>query len=181
MTTLKGVIHVRIPSIYPLSYPAQTFSRMAARSNFPPELHDLVIDHMHDHKHALGAFGLVSKSWLYSSRHHLFSSVTLRNLNWEIFVLLLNSPLATFTQSIESLTISVSDNDTAEPDDSFNELVPRLRGSTALRMLNAEEALREFPRLKRLRLENVHWADVTDTTIHHLLSASPTSSNSTST
>ncbi|KAJ6589751.1 hypothetical protein B0H19DRAFT_1104620 [Mycena capillaripes] len=146
---------------------------MATPLNFPPELHDLVIDHMHDQKQALGTFGLVSKSWLCSSRHHLFASVALRDGNWKLFVQLLDSPLATFPQSIESLTISVSDFDAMEPGASFNELFPLLRGVPALRSLLPEDVLREFPRLRRLRLENVYWAGVTDTTTNHVLAAFP--------
>jgi len=116
---------------------------MVAALEFPPELHDLIVEHMHGHKEALGTCGLVSKSWLRSSRYHLFGCVGLRNHNWKSFLELVASPLTTFTQSINVLDILQPN------EESFDELIPRLP---------------EFPRLKRLRLDNVYWAGVSNTT-----------------
>ncbi|KAJ7250528.1 hypothetical protein B0H12DRAFT_1120744 [Mycena haematopus] len=124
---------------------------MTTSLSFPPELHDLVVDHMHDQKHALGTCGLVNKAWLISSRYHLFASVTLRDDNWKDFVQLLESPLASFAQSIAGMTISSSG--------SFNELISRLRRFSIT--------------LKRLRLENVYWTGVTDITIDALVAMFP--------
>ncbi|KAJ7620819.1 hypothetical protein DFH06DRAFT_62140 [Mycena polygramma] len=136
--------------------------------DFPPELHDLVIDHMHRDKGALATCGLVSKSWLRSSRHHLFDSVVLRNRNWKAFLQLLGSPLATFPTSVKSLTISVSDYATLEPSASFNRLIHELRGSTA-----SEDAPRELSDLNLLRLNGIHWSDVTQTTTLALVELCP--------
>ncbi|KAJ6456782.1 hypothetical protein C8R47DRAFT_186349 [Mycena vitilis] len=135
--------------------------------DFPPELHDLVIDHMHREKGSLANCGLVSKSWLRSSRHHLFDSVVLRNRNWEAFLLLLGSPLVTFTASVKSLTISVS-NYTIEHSASFNRLIHELRGSTA-----SEDAPPGLSNLNVLRLDGIHWSDVTQTTTLALVQLSP--------
>ncbi|KAF7370301.1 hypothetical protein MSAN_00661400 [Mycena sanguinolenta] len=121
---------------------------MTPSLDFPAELYDLVIDHMHGQKHALGACGLVNKAWLISSRYHLFGSVTLRDSNWKDFVQLLASPLATFAQSLTTMKISLS-NDDESPASSFNELISRLQ---------------PLPTLKGLRLENVYWTGVTDAT-----------------
>ncbi|KAF8216888.1 hypothetical protein K438DRAFT_1797991 [Mycena galopus ATCC 62051] len=114
---------------------------MTTSQNFPPELHDVIIDHLHDQKRVLGTCGLVNKSWLRSSRHHLFGSVTLRDDSWKDFLQLLESPLATFPQSIEALTVSLSDDD-EETAISFHDLVSQLRGlPTALRRLRLENVL----------------------------------------
>ncbi|KAJ6595150.1 hypothetical protein DFH09DRAFT_159209 [Mycena vulgaris] len=121
---------------------------MAPVFDFPPELHDLVIDHMHDEKQSLATFGLVSRAWLRSSRHHLFASVTLQDHNWEAFLRLLDPPLATFVQSIRSLSISPSDE--LKLSLSFNELIPQLP---------------IFPALTHLRLSYINWAGVSDATV----------------
>ena len=44
-------------------------------SSLPPEILDLIIDHLHDEPTALKACCLVSKSWIQRSRTHLFASV----------------------------------------------------------------------------------------------------------
>ncbi|KAJ7607279.1 hypothetical protein DFH06DRAFT_1066711 [Mycena polygramma] len=136
--------------------------------DFPPELHDLVIDHMHRDKGALANCGLVSKSWLRSSRHHLFDSVALRNRNWKAFLQLLGSPLATFPGSVKSLTISVSDYATMEPSASFNRLIHELRGSNA-----SKDPPRVLSDLNLLRLDGIHWSDVTQTTTLALVELCP--------
>ncbi|KAJ7146644.1 hypothetical protein C8R44DRAFT_757924 [Mycena epipterygia] len=79
-----------------------------ATVDIPVELQDLIIDHVHEQKQTLSTCGLVCKTWLRSSRHHLFGSVTLCDYNWEEF-LLLESPLATFATSIESFNHCVFD------------------------------------------------------------------------
>ncbi|KAJ6456115.1 hypothetical protein C8R45DRAFT_1034950 [Mycena sanguinolenta] len=121
---------------------------MTASLDFPPELYDLVIDHMHDQKLALGTCGLVNKAWLISSRYHLFGSVTLRDASWKEFVQLLASPLATFAPSITAMKLSLS-IEYEDPASSFNELISRLP---------------TLPTLKRLRLENVYLTGVTHVT-----------------
>ena len=45
---------------------------------FPPELVDRTIDHLHDDKPSLRACTLVSRSWLNTSRHHLFRTLLVR-------------------------------------------------------------------------------------------------------
>ena len=44
-------------------------------SSLPPELLDLVVDHLHDELIALAACCLVSKSWVSRTRRHLFARV----------------------------------------------------------------------------------------------------------
>ncbi|KAJ7875664.1 hypothetical protein B0H13DRAFT_2347975 [Mycena leptocephala] len=148
---------------------------MTSSLDFPPELQDLVVDHLHDQKHSLATCGLVSKSWLRSSRHHLFGSVSLRDRNWEDFVQLLGSPLATFTQSINSLTISVSDYDTHTPASSsnLNRVIFLLRTFHEPAPCFPANVLREFPVLRSLRLEDCHWTGVIETTTNSLVAMFP--------
>jgi hypothetical protein len=44
-------------------------------SSLPPEILDLIVDHLHDEPTALKACCVVSKSWIQRSRIHLFASV----------------------------------------------------------------------------------------------------------
>ncbi|KAJ7161798.1 hypothetical protein C8R43DRAFT_947313 [Mycena crocata] len=120
--------------------------------DFPPELQDAIIDHMHGDKSALGAFGLVNKSWLRSSRLHLFESVTLRDHNSQKFLQLARSPHATFVHSIDSISISRSRDD-ADLGVSFNELISQLP---------------PFPALRCLRLSHIHWTGVSQTSVDSL-------------
>ncbi|KAF7298814.1 hypothetical protein MIND_00829000 [Mycena indigotica] len=53
---------------------------LAAR--VPPELHDYVIDFLHDHRPSMCSCSLVCKAWLSSSRYHLFRNSTLRVTRW---------------------------------------------------------------------------------------------------
>ena len=45
---------------------------LSARGRLPPELIDMVIDHLYDDKVSLASCALVAKSWLNTSRLHLF-------------------------------------------------------------------------------------------------------------
>lgn len=49
------------------------FTSLAPR--LPPELTDMIIDYLHDHKSALQTCSLTCKGWLNSSRHHLFDGL----------------------------------------------------------------------------------------------------------
>ena len=44
---------------------------------FPPEIHDLIVDFLHDERTALNACCLVSKSWIPRARCHLFAHIEL--------------------------------------------------------------------------------------------------------
>ncbi|KAJ7155232.1 hypothetical protein C8R46DRAFT_1196734 [Mycena filopes] len=121
--------------------------------DFPPELHDRVIDHLHGDKHALGTCGLVSQNWARSSRHHLFKSVTLKDATWESFLSLLDSPLATFMHSVDTLAIMQTvdlDSDSASP---LDDIVPRLP---------------RFPNVNCLRLANLAWDGISPLTAESL-------------
>ncbi|KAJ7140736.1 hypothetical protein C8R44DRAFT_974525, partial [Mycena epipterygia] len=101
-----------------------------AAADVPTELHDLIIDHLHGQKRALGTCALVSKAWLRSSRHHLFASVILHGKNWPEFLRLLESPLATFAESISSLKFLQTGHG-----ENFSDLVAGLPPLPAVRRL----------------------------------------------
>ncbi|KAJ7090724.1 hypothetical protein B0H15DRAFT_243849 [Mycena belliarum] len=83
---------------------------MTAAHDLPSELHDLIIDHMHDDNPALKTCGLVNQAWLRSSRHHLFRGVNVNSQNWKEYLQLAASPLATFPPLVRRLAISDSDH-----------------------------------------------------------------------
>jgi hypothetical protein len=59
---------------------------------FPPETTDLIIDYLHADKPSLFACGLTCRTWLASSRHHLFTKVKLGPTNIQSFSELLENP-----------------------------------------------------------------------------------------
>jgi len=48
---------------------------MSSSVTIPPEIHDLITDHLHNDPTALKACCLVSKSWIHRTRKHLFASL----------------------------------------------------------------------------------------------------------
>ncbi len=54
---------------------------MSPSTPVPPELTDMVVDHLHDDKPSLSACSLVSRSWLCSARYHMFHSLNIRGLS----------------------------------------------------------------------------------------------------
>lgn len=57
-----------------------------------PELIDIIIDHLHDDKSSLNAWGLTSTQWLASSRYHLFSEISLSPSSVTNFLEFITSP-----------------------------------------------------------------------------------------
>lgn len=115
------------------------------------EITDSIIDHLHPDKQSLSACGLTCRTWLRSSRYHLFSRVTLRTDNILSFYKLLECPLNNITPMVRHLTI------TTFPEISTSEegvmqilpsLVARLRMVTSLSLhgmtwpLRSHEVLR---------------------------------------
>ncbi|KAJ7785009.1 hypothetical protein DFH07DRAFT_1054480 [Mycena maculata] len=121
--------------------------------DFPPELEDLIVDHMRGQNDALATCGLVSRSWLRSSRLHLFGTVTLRDRTWEKFLQLLDSPLSTVVQSVRTLAISRSEDD-LDLGAFFEALIHQLP---------------VFPSLTRLRISHAYWAGVSMATVDSLV------------
>lgn len=69
----------------------------------PPEVIDLIIDYLHDHRGTLRACSLVGRNWLGGSRHHLFDGVYLAARDLGTFQNLLESPDNTLLFHIRNL------------------------------------------------------------------------------
>lgn len=52
----------------------------------PPELYDRILDHLHDDPRALSACSLTCRSWLPTSRFHLFQGVRIHSFDYECFL-----------------------------------------------------------------------------------------------
>ncbi|KAJ7090722.1 hypothetical protein B0H15DRAFT_799999 [Mycena belliarum] len=119
---------------------------MTAAHDVPSELHDLIIDHMHDDNPALKTCGLVNQAWLCSSRHHLFRGVNVNYQNWEEYLQLAASPLATFPHLVRRLAISDSDHRRY-----IHDFIARLSVLPALKHLRISDSLGGSAGLNDLR------------------------------
>lgn len=72
----------------------------------PPELHDYIIDFAHANRAVLAALGLVCRSWLASSRYHLFGTLKITNYTAGTFFELVESRRNTLLTFVRSLTLS---------------------------------------------------------------------------
>ena len=95
---------------------------MSSSVGLPPEMLDLVVDHLHDQPATLKSCCLVSKSWISRARTHLFSSVNFHarrspvKLWMETFPDPSNSPASyTRTLSICNLSIVAATGTSARP------------------------------------------------------------------
>ncbi|KAJ7698609.1 hypothetical protein B0H17DRAFT_927350, partial [Mycena rosella] len=79
----------------------------SAELPLPPELFDIIIGHVQDDIHVLAMCGLVCRSWLASSRYHIFKAtpVALRPGNTQAFIELVVHPSSTFLPYIHSLEL----------------------------------------------------------------------------
>jgi len=73
--------------------------------SLPPEILDIVIDHLHDEPTALRACCLVSKSWVPRSRTHLFAHVELTDTSVEPWMKAFPDPLNSPAHYTRTLTI----------------------------------------------------------------------------
>ncbi|KAJ6471754.1 hypothetical protein C8R47DRAFT_1222016 [Mycena vitilis] len=126
--------------------PLLEFCRMVA-VDLPPEVEELVIDHLYNEIETLGSCGLVCESWLSTSRYHLFGAISLHTGNWREFLQLINSPLATFVPYIYTLTVSGSSRDKTPY---LTEMLPELP---------------VFPALKSLQFYLIAWTHVSKPTV----------------
>ncbi|KAI0784414.1 hypothetical protein C8Q75DRAFT_810190 [Abortiporus biennis] len=114
----------------------------------PPELFDEAIDHLWDDPHALQACSLTCRSWLPSSRLHLFRTVRLRNAeDCTSFTSLLDqSPI--ITRCVRKLTLNadyagVDSDDRAVEDDGW--------------VNSSSEVLKRLSRVSTLALSRMRW------------------------
>jgi len=75
------------------------------QSRLYPEIHDMIIDHLHDNRSTLLSTALVSRSWLPTSRYHAFSSFAISPNNRPSIIRVLQSPLSTIATHVKELSI----------------------------------------------------------------------------
>lgn len=97
----------RDASLLPTVSPASSPGGMLPPSEpiLPPEVIDLIIDNLHDHRPTLRVCSLVSRNWLGGSRHHLFNGhgMYLTGRNLDAFRELLKSPHNTLSFHLRNL------------------------------------------------------------------------------
>ena len=71
----------------------------------PPELWDYIIDYLHDDMHTLGACCLVCRSWLLSSRFHLFATVQLYAFDIDTYLVAICAPGSTIPPYVRNLEV----------------------------------------------------------------------------
>ena len=85
---------------------SQRLSILATMSfSLPPEILDLIVDHLHDQPATLRACCLVSKSWVPRSRTHLFAHVKFSEKSAERWMKTFPDPLNSPTRYTRTLTI----------------------------------------------------------------------------
>lgn len=72
----------------------------------PSEITDAIIDYLHDDKASLAACGLICRTWLPSSRYHLFSNITLSINSIRSFAELLQNPFNNVALMVRHLTVA---------------------------------------------------------------------------
>lgn len=76
---------------------------MKASKRLPQELVDIIIDHLHDDRHALAASALVCRAWVPPSRHHLFEILPVSSLNLQALLEILGNPNCTFLFHVQDV------------------------------------------------------------------------------
>ncbi|KAJ6532743.1 hypothetical protein DFH09DRAFT_1182140 [Mycena vulgaris] len=116
-----------------------------AKLPLPPELFDVIIGQVQDDIHTLATCGLVCKSWLASSRYHIFNAipVSLRPGNAQAFIRLATHPLSTFRPYIHSLALLSSNLPGGSFDSEWlDSIISILAG---------------LPCVTGLLIQNIHW------------------------
>jgi hypothetical protein len=72
-----------------------------------PEITDVIVDNLHTDRSSLRACGLTARTWLPSSRYHLFARVTLRPSNILSFTKLLEYPLNNIAPVVRHLAVEL--------------------------------------------------------------------------
>ena len=86
-----------------LAYPLCRFPAI-----LPREIVDLVIDNLHNDSSSLRVCGLLGRSWLTSSRYHIFSSINLSPRNVESFLKIVdNQSPSNFRSIVRKVTITL--------------------------------------------------------------------------
>lgn len=82
-------------------------SAHALNQPLPPEITDMIIDYLHRDKAALASCSFVSRSWIPSTRYHLFERIILQPSNIDTFVSLRASPYCSIAPHPRRLVLSL--------------------------------------------------------------------------
>lgn len=118
----------------------------------PGEIVDTIIDSLHNDQSSLCACGLIARSWLPSSRYHIFSRISLHPRNIETFMWMLDDPSPS---NLGSVVRNV--HITLRP------YIPMASYDTSLRTTEFGETLRlaHIAAVALSRLENVRFLELT--------------------
>lgn len=111
-------------------------------ARFPTELHDYIIDHLHNDKHTLIACSLVCHTWGASSRYHLFrnaSTIRVHRGNFQQFCELLDSQrLNAYIGRLHLQSHLIDDEFSEEPTFQFNYHLHHFIGLPSLKYLRLD-------------------------------------------
>lgn len=120
---------------------------------FPPELIDIIIDHLHADNKSLAACTLVCRSWLPSSRYHLFSTITVIAHPQLSFW-----PLIRFLEEAKAIALFICDlNLWGQTSENFSIEVP-LDAEPSLCHHSLAVMVSKLPTLRRLAIRGVRFA-----------------------
>jgi hypothetical protein len=121
--------------------------------SLPPEILDLIVDHLHDEPTALKACCVVSKSWIHRTRTHLFASVEFHpaTSSIELWKTAFPDPSNSPAHHTRSLTV---------------------RGIWTVTAADADAGgwIHAFPNLVHLHLESLNWGELVSLVPFHGLS-----------
>ena len=109
---------------------------------FPSEILDLIFNNLHDERTTLKACCVVSKSWVYCARRHIFAQVRFGQLGSSVESWMAASPDPPNSPAHHAHTLSISS----------------LQAITAA-SLNARPSIRAFHQITSLNLTTFRWDD----------------------
>jgi hypothetical protein len=141
----------------PLTEPVSIVT-LPTGTKIPPEIFDIVIDHLHNDLDALKVCSLVCKSWLPSSRYHLFRSLVVKPSRAKLFGQVLRPQLSTLPNHVFHLTIGQLGDSYFTPQRNLIRLIPRLSSMQSLKIHRVNHA--SFGEWSTLRFEAVIDLDI---------------------
>lgn len=123
----------------------------------------MIIDHLHNDKSSLAACGLTHRTWLPSTRYHLFSSVTLSVNNVRSFDELLNNPSNNIAPQVRHLAVAPKPVDGAPVNEKR-----RAQSAAVLQIL--PRVTTYLHKVKSLALHDLDWNSCSTETSQHILS-----------
>src|SRR5262245_41994367 len=116
--------------------------QLARQPCLPPEITDYIQDFLHSDRATLASCALVCRSFLTTSRMHVFSDIEIHNGNCQPFCELVASPHCTITSSVRRLQV-----------------VEMYNGAGGL-PLSVITHLMALPALHSLSLSFIGWGDI---------------------